>query len=54
MGKNVVDPVEINTVFTKYYKDLYKSEYSDSANKKKRPGFTITSSDFNQTSEMFT
>lgn len=36
MGKNVVDPVEINTVFTKYYKDLYKSEYSDSANKKKK------------------
>lgn len=31
--ENLVDPEEINEVLTKYYKDLYKSEYPDNSHK---------------------
>ncbi len=32
-GKNLIDPVEINAAFTNYYKELYKSEYTDNPEK---------------------
>lgn len=32
-GKELVDPIEINTAFQKYYEDLYKSEYPGSSQK---------------------
>ena len=32
-GKNLLDPVEINTAFTNYYENLYKSAYPDSPEK---------------------
>lgn len=31
-GENVVDPIEINNAFAKYYETLYKSQYPDSEN----------------------
>ncbi len=34
-GKNLVDPAEINEAFTKYYEDLYKSEYLEDSGKQK-------------------
>lgn len=38
-GKILIDPSEINTAFTEFYKDLYKSEYSSPNSSQKQKEF---------------